>query len=444
MTANLGGRRAWLVWGAAILAYAVAVMHRSSFGVSGVEAATRFGTTATTLSGFVVVQLGVYAIMQVPSGLLLDRYGSRLLIAGGALVMAAGQGVLAVTHGLPAAYLARVLIGAGDAATFISVLRLVALWFPVRRVPLLSQLTGILGQLGQVASAIPVAAVLHTRGWTTAFGGLAATGVLAALLTLAAVRDAPGGRVPWHAPSGVLAPVLAAIREPGTRLGFWFHGLAQFSLNVFSLLWGYPFLLAEGLSRAEASGLLTLVVVSSIAAGPVLGLLSGRHPLRRSWLVLSVAGAAAVVWGAVLLQPGPAPRWLLALLCVVLGLGGPASVIGFDVARGFNPPSRMGIATGLVNAGGFLFAMVALLAVGVAIDAQAGTHQAGDVPLDAYRAGFAVLYAFWLLGLLGVVLARRATRRTMADQGVVVPSVREVLARRRGARAVDGLPPEED
>src|SRR5660397_165488 len=116
-----------LVWGAAVAAYGVAV-----------------------LSTFVVVQLAVYAGMQVPVGVLLDRYGSRVLIAGGAVLMAVGQVLLGVVHDLPSAYLARVLIGAGDAATFISVIRLVAVWFPARRVPLSTQLTGIVGHLGQL------------------------------------------------------------------------------------------------------------------------------------------------------------------------------------------------------------------------------------------------------------------------------------------------------
>src|SRR5450756_2539506 len=132
-----------LVWGAAVAAYGVAVLHRSSLGVAGVQAVDRFDVGAAVLSTFVVVQLAVYAGMQVPVGVLLDRYGSRVLIAGGAVLMAVGQVLLGVVDDLPSAYLARVLIGAGDAAAFISVLRLVAVWFPARRVPLFTQLTGI-------------------------------------------------------------------------------------------------------------------------------------------------------------------------------------------------------------------------------------------------------------------------------------------------------------
>ncbi|MCB2177916.1 MAG: MFS transporter [Actinomycetales bacterium] len=435
MGAGKGSRTAWLVWAAALVAYAVAILHRTSFGVSGIEAAQRFGVSATVLSTFVMVQLTVYATMQVPSGLLLDRFGSRVMIAAGALLMAAGQAVLAVSHALGLAYLARVMIGAGDAATFIAVIRLVALWFPPQRVPVLTQLSGVLGQTGQVASALPLVALLHARGWTTAFGGLAAVGVLAAALTLLAVRDSPTGKVPPGPSVGVLAPVREVAREPGTWLGFWSHAVSQFPLNVFLLAWGYPFLLAEGLSAATAGMIMTVAVGASVVSGPVVGVLTGRHPLRRSWIVLTTAVAVALTWAAVLVQPGPAPVWMLALLAAALGVGGPASLVGFDFARSFNSPVRLGTATGLVNGGGFIFAVLAIFVVGVTLDAHPGT----PMSLEAFRAAFAVQAVPWLIAVLGVLAARRRTRRLMAERGVVVPPVRAVLARRRDGRAVEGL-----
>jgi MFS family permease len=438
--AGKGSTRAWLVWAAALAAYAVAILHRTSFGVSGIEAAERFGVSATVLSTFVMVQLTVYATMQVPSGLLLDRFGSRAMIAAGALLMAAGQGVLAASHALGWAYLARVMIGAGDAATFIAVIRLVALWFPARRVPLLTQLSGVLGQAGQVASALPLVALLHARGWTTAFGGLAAIGVLAAALTVLAVRDSPTGKVPPGPSVGLITPVREVAREPGTWLGFWSHAVSQFPLNVFLLAWGYPFLLAEGLSARAAGGVMTVAVVASVISGPIIGVLTGRHPLRRSWIVLTTAVAVALVWVAVLVHPGPAPVWMLALLAAVLGVGGPSSLVGFDFARSFNSPVRLGTATGLVNGGGFFFAVLAIFVIGLALDAYPGA----PLSLDAFRFAFSVQGVLWLVAVLGVLGTRRRTRRLMAERGVVVPPVRDVLARRRGGRALEGLAQDDD
>src|ERR671917_1368198 len=161
--------RAYAVWAVGLLAYAVAVFHRASLGVAGVEAQERFSAGASAVSLFLVLQLAVYAALQVPVGVALDRFGSRRMIVAGALTMAAGQLVLALATDVPTAIAARVLVGAGDAMTFISVLRVVSLWFPGRTVPLVTQLTGILGQVGSIVAAYPLVALMHGTSWEATF-----------------------------------------------------------------------------------------------------------------------------------------------------------------------------------------------------------------------------------------------------------------------------------
>jgi len=424
-----------LVWSVGVFASLVAVLQRSSFGVAGLDATVRFHAAPAVLSTFVVLQLLVYASLQVPVGLLLDRYGAKRLILVGGLTMAAGQLLLAVATGLPAAFLARTLVGAGDALTFISVLRVMSAWFPPRRVPVMTQLTGLIGQFGQVLSAIPLVALLHGPGWTAGFASTAGLGVLALVLVLAVIRDRPPGaaapmsegRQPrmWHS-------LRAAWLTPGTRLGFWSHMGTQFSGTVFALLWGVPFLVAgQGLRPAEASVLLTVFVLAGIAVGPFVGEFTARHPLRRSWLVLTVIGITAAVWTAVLALPGPAPRWLLVLLVVVLAVGGPGSMIGFDYARTFNPGGRQGTAVGIVNVGGFSASVFVVLAVGLVLGAVAGP--AGYTPA-AFRVAWCVQYLVWGIAVVGVLRSRQLARRRMAEDGVVVPPLRVALARRRAVR----------
>ena len=157
-----------------------------------------------------------------------------------------------------------------------------------------------------------------------------------------------------------------AWREPGTRLGLWTHTGTQFSGTVFALLWGVPYLVAgQGMTPAGASALLTLFVVVGIMAGPLFGEFTARHPLRRSWLVITVIVITAAAWTAVLATPPPVPRWLLVLLVVVLALGAPGSMIAFDYARTFNPHHRHGTAVGIVNIGGFVASLLVSFGVGV-------------------------------------------------------------------------------
>ncbi|MFI7547045.1 nitrate/nitrite transporter [Actinoplanes sp. NPDC049599] len=427
----LGGARAWAVWAVGLSAYVVAVLHRTSLGVAGLDAQLRFDVGAGALASFAVLQLLVYAGLQVPVGLLLDRFGSVRLVVGGALVMAAGQALMAFSDGITGAVFARVLVGAGDAMTFISVLRLVPQWFPARRVPVVAQLTGLVGQLGQVLSAVPLAALLAGSGWTTAFISASAAGVFVAVVALVALHDTPQRRVNSGTALtlGQLGSDLAhAWRHPGTRLGLWTHFTTQFPGTVFALIWGYPFLVAgEGLSRGTASALLTLFVLTGMAAGPLVGVLVQRHPLRRSWLVLGVIAANALGWGLVIAWPGRAPLAVLVVLVLALGLGGPGSMIGFEFARTFNPPNRLGTATGIVNVGGFVASLVSILFVGLILDARTGGRATYDI-VD-FKVAMSVQYAIGAIGLIGILRTRKLARRRLAEEhGVVVRPMREVLA----------------
>jgi MFS family permease len=428
------GARAWAVWAVALSAYVVAVLHRTSLGVAGLDAQTRFDIGAGALASFVVLQLLVYAGLQVPVGLLLDRFGTLRLVVGGALVMAAGQALMAFSDGVTGAVIARVLVGAGDAMTFISVLRLVPQWFPSRRVPVITQLTGLVGQLGQILSAVPLAALLAGAGWTAAFVSSAAAGLFVAIVALAALRDTPNTRIA-SGDAITLRKLGGDLKQawlhPGTRLGLWTHFTTQFTGTVFALMWGFPFLIAgEGVSRETASALLTVFVVTGMAAGPLIGVLVQRHPLRRSWLVLGVVTVNAAGWGLVLAWPGQAPLPVLVLLVLALGLGGPGSMIGFEFARTFNPPNRLGTATGIVNVGGFVASLLTILLIGLILDARTGGTAAYDI--GDFKVAMAVQYLVGAVGLVGILRTRRLARRKLAEQGVVIRPIREILAQRRG------------
>jgi MFS family permease len=410
-------RRAWLMWGLGLLAYGVAVFHRASLGVAGLDAQHRFGATAAVLSLFIVLQLSVYAALQVPVGAVLDRVGSRRMIAAGAAVMGIGQLVLAESHSVGAALVGRVLVGAGDAMTFTSVLRLVPAWFPARRVPLMTQLTGLVGQAGQVVAAFPLVALLHSAGWTPTFLGAGLAGLAVAAVVAAGLRDAPPG-TPVGAPPATLAEtwhhLREAWREPGTRLGLWTHFVTPFSATVFGLLWGYPFLVqGEGRTPQEAGALLTLLVVAAMGFGPVLGQIAGRWPYRRSIPTLSVVAASAAAWTLVLAWPGPAPLAVLVLLVLVLATNGPGSLVGFDYARTENAPERLGSASGIVNVGGFIAALATMLAVGLLLDLQRGGGT-GEYTLGDFRVALSAQYVMWAIGVAGVLSSRRRLRALRA------------------------------
>ncbi|MGW7622040.1 MFS transporter [Streptomyces antimycoticus] len=403
-----GGRRAVAVWGLGVAVYFVAITYRTSLGVAGIDAAERFHINASALSTFSILQVLVYAGMQIPVGLMVDRLGTRKVLMLGVVLFTLGQFGFAFSHSYAMALGSRALLGCGDAMTFISVLRLGSRWFPARRGPLIAQIAALFGMAGNLVSTLVIARSLHGVGWTTTFAGSALGGLAVFVLVLFFLKDHPKGFEPaptTHLGADYVRRQIAdAWREPGTRLGMWVHFTTQFPAMVFLLLWGMPFLVeAEGLSQATAGQLLTLVVLSNMAVGLVYGQVIARHHAARAPLALGTVGATALLWGTVLVWPSAhAPMWLLVVLCVVLGACGPASMIGFDFARPANPPERIGTASGIVNMGGFTASMTTLLAVGVLLDLTG----------QNYRIAFASVFVLQALGISQILRLRgRAHRR---------------------------------
>ncbi|MFC7743170.1 MFS transporter [Nocardiopsis composta] len=193
MTDPPGGARAWLVWAVGVGVYFLAMFHRNGMGVAALEAQERFQVGPAVLSLLPMLQLLVYVVLQVPAGLMADRVGPRRSLLLGLASMALGVVLFAFAPNIALAVAGRVLIGLGDAVTFLNVIRLGALWFPRRRYALVSALTGVVGGLGQVASVAPLSFALHGLGWTGAF--LLTGGVTAVMMLLVAlvVRDRPKG-----------------------------------------------------------------------------------------------------------------------------------------------------------------------------------------------------------------------------------------------------------
>lgn len=385
--------RAWRVWGAAALVYMMAMVHRTSLSVAGLAAADRFQVGSTQLSSFIVLQILVYAVMQIPVGLLLDRYGSRRLLAAGIALMTIGQLGFAFIHSYPMGLLARALVGLGDATAFLSVLRLAAVWFPPWRNPLLTQLTSLSGQVGALATAVPMAQALAHLGWELTYLIAAMLGIVAGLIMFFSVPDPPPS--PQHAHSPVLASLRACWGDAQTRFGFWAYFSGMFLPNALLLLWGYPWLIeGQGVSKQTAPLLLTCLTAASMLSGPIVGVLAGRSPRLHVPLFDGFLYASIALWSAALLWPGAAPSWLLALVMTTVGAGFAGAMLAFEFARSAHPPERVGTALALVNVGGFISTISVVLGIGLLLDWLAP----GGNRSDAFRIAMALPYLFWGIG----------------------------------------------
>lgn len=426
--------RAWSLWGCAVVVYVAAVFHRGSLGVAGPEAIQRFHVGPAALSTFTVLQVGLYASMQIPTGMLVDRFGPRRVLTTATVLLGAGQLLFAVAHTYALGLLARATLGIGDALTWVSILRVVAAGFTARQYALVTTLSAALGAIGGVAATFPLSDALSHYGWSTTFtvAGLATAGY--ALLCATLLRDPPPQPTAAKAatPPANLATLLTGLRDtwtvPSTRLSFWVHFSTAFVHQTLAFLWGYPYLVnGLGISPATASLLLSVLIIGQIIGGPLVGTLIGRRPACRMPVVLGYLTCNALAWAVLLGWPaGRPPLAVVAAVFTVFALGGPVSATAFALARDYNPLRQVSTATGIANTAGHGATAVAVLAIGLLLNLTLPTHGSG-----AYRLAMLAPVAMLLLGLLRTTVWWRRARSVVLAAQARGEHVPVTLRRRR-------------
>ncbi len=346
-----------------------------------------------------------YAGMQIPVGLLMDRFGPRRLMTVAAAGCAAGCVVFALAPALWALSLGRFLIGATAAFSLVGAMTVAGQWFPATRFALLSGLAMMLGMAGGVFGQAPLRLLVERLDWQRASLVLAGGGVLLALAAVATVRD--GSRT-----AGSLRQVMAGMVQVGRNRQTWLIAIAGLGtagpLLGFAALWGVPFLaLTQGLDRPAAAGVTSMVFIGWGVGAPVVGWLSDRIHRRKlplvAGLMLTALAMAGLAWA-----PG-LPLWGMSALCFLCGFGGSAQILGFAAVRELNPPAAAGAAIGVVNAvvtgAGALFQPL----LGWLLDLAWTGEMAGGArvyTVAAYSTAFSVLVAGAVVGIACVLLMR--------------------------------------
>jgi MFS family permease len=348
-----------------------------------------------------------YAGLQIPIGMMIDRFGPRRLIASAAAVCALGCVLFACSSVFWGAAAGRFLIGASAAFSLVGAMAVAGQWFPANRFALLSGLAMMLGMAGGVFGQAPLRAAVEAFDWRGAVLLTAAGGVVLAVAAWGTVRDRQRG-------SGGFAHVLAGLGQVMRNPQTWLIAIAGLGttgpLLGFAGLWGVPYLVTtHGLDHKAAASITSTLFIGWGVGAPLFGWLSDRIGLRRPPFVAGVLLCAAAMAALIYVPDLPVPA--IALACFLCGFGGSSQIVGFAAVREHNAAALSGTAIGLVN--GMVTGAGALYQplLGWLLDlAWRGQMASGARIYDAaaYRSAFAVLVAGAVVGLV-CTLAMRET-----------------------------------
>lgn len=374
-------------------------------------------TFRVTAAGFGVVSafyFYAYAPMQLPAGVLFDRYGPRRLMTVALLLCALGSFFFASTNQLATAALGRFLIGIGSAFSFIGVLVLVSRWFKPSQFALLAGITQLMSSIGAIFGQMPLAKLIESVGWRNASFILSAVGVGLAWLMWHVVRDYPyePTTIP---PKRQLVEEWRRLHSVCKRAHTWVTGIYACTIwtpiAVFGALWGVAYLQQKfNISVVEASGLCMMIWLGIGIGSPLLGWVSDLFNSRR--LALAISSLLGLAASIMLMYVPEISISSMYIVLFVFGLGAGGQTVSFAVVKDNNPPELVGTASGFNNLAVLIGGAVFQPLVGVFLNHSNDWVMVSGVTIytiESFNHALIVVPACFLISFLIVIFGLKET-----------------------------------
>lgn len=413
---------AWLsssVWVVAASFYLAAFYLRSSPAVMTTELMRDFQIGASQLGTFSAVYFYAYILMQIPTGVLVDTWGARRLLVGGALLAAVGTMLFGATSSYAVASLGRLIVGGSTAIGWVVTLKIATHWFPQSRFAVLSGLGLFMGNIGALFAQVPLRMLVERFGWRAVAIGSAGVVLAVGAAAWALVANDPADKgFASFAPAELQRRAHLSLRESLAGFGglftyrnAWLIFLAQGgfvgAVLSFTGLWGPPYLGARfSLPSTRAAAVCSVMIVCWAAASPLFGYLSDRLG-RRKPLYLGGAVASALGWTAMFYLPLPLAPFIIVAALTSAACG--AVILGFAYAKESVPVRFLGTISGAVNVGNMIGPTILQPAIGSALDARWSGATAAGVrifPVDAYHAAFGMIVVWAALSCLLIAFTK--------------------------------------
>ncbi len=410
--------RAWSIWllSAAFMFYKYVIEVSPSVMTSTLMKAFNIG--GVELGNFAACYFYAYMFLQIPAGLLLDKFGPRKTTTLAIILCAAGTWMFAGAESLLSANIGRFLTGIGAAFAVVNCLKLTSNWFPAKQFAFMAGLMMTMAMLGAVGGQSPLAGFIEKSGWRYAMQALAIAGLVLAVIFWLVVRDkSPDHRKDWHIAStriSLLASLKEALKNPQSWWLSLYSGFAFAPVMVFGGMWGVSFIetafhLSDDLAvqRDLAAQMVSLIFIGFAVGAPTFGWLSDRLGRRRivmTWgTLLSLAAISAVIYA-----PGPSER-MLAFLMFVFGFAISSFLLCFTMIREINSPILAATAIGFMNAFDALVGAISDPLAGKFLDTAWGGQLVDGIrvfSIEAYQSAFLIIPLYLILSLLMLIKIR--------------------------------------
>ncbi len=372
---------------------------RTSFGVLTPDLERELDFSPAVLSVVASSLFIAYAVMQIPTGMLLDRYGPRRVLSVMLLFTAVGTALFAAGTSAETLTVARILMGIGCSGGFTGAFYILAMWLPPDRVVTQTGALNSFAAIGNLCATAPLAALVALIGWRESHWLFTIAILLLTVALAVFVRDTPPDHPPRQAKKETFREVLAgardAVRQPGMgRL--LLIGLPMSASGAISGAWGAPYLKhVHGLDDIQRGSVLLFMALGGIVGHFFYGRVA-RHFNSLKWPVLTGSTILIATTGLMALMQMP-PVWLVTVMFVITSTFSAYPTVAHAYARGLVPAQLMGRGVAATNMGIMTAIAAAQFTFGWILGSFAPV--AGVPPEVAYRTAFGVQAAVALAGL---------------------------------------------
>ncbi|OGT48613.1 MAG: hypothetical protein A3E82_04775 [Gammaproteobacteria bacterium RIFCSPHIGHO2_12_FULL_38_11] len=293
----------------------------------------------------------IYVLLQIPAGMLMDRYGPRLILSLGAMLVCLGCLVFHGAKIVPFALLGRILMGTGSAFAFVGCLNVISIWFPRRRFALMAAIVETAGMVGAIVGNYWLAGYIERAGWRSALFIAAVFAGILSLFLFILVRNTPRRKKPSVivvAKKYLIAGLKQLIRNPFIWINGIYSGIMFSIVTVFIALWAIPFFeLSHHIDLVLATLVTSALYMGVAIGGPILGWLDGRTLWRRNIMIINAFCASLFLFLAI--YSVHESLLTIALFLFLAGICASSYVLTFATANDIATPSNRATSIGFTN-----------------------------------------------------------------------------------------------
>lgn len=397
----------WIIWFTAGIFYLFEFIHRVALSGMIPELIKTFQVSYSQLGTLSAYYFYAYAIAQIPIGLLIDHYGTRLQLTFACLLVTLGSFLFAATSNIYVADLCRLVIGLGSAFAFVGCLKLGANWFPAHKFAFVVGLTNLLGVTGAMIGGKPVAAIVDIYGWRTILFASGFIGCAITVLLLYVIRDSDKHTdIQLDNSYSLFASVFEAAKIKQIWLVAIFGGLLVAPIMTYAELWGVSSIVKNyQIDKSSAAQLTTLTFAGIGIGGPVIGWLSGILRLRKYPMLMGTSGALCTF--SLMVYAPNMPLKSLYILHILFGFFTSSMLLCFSINSEITEPKIKATTIALTN--------TVIMAMGALFQTMSGKLL--DISNNNYYLCFAPLILCYIIALLLLFLIKETNCK--ADRGEV-------------------------